>query len=129
MVLLVFGSVARALPLAGVSLFVFVVLRKSDVLEGRLVHAVAGFWLRCACTASSWSLLLCARLSFCGSRTSWKVVSRTVLLVFGSVARALPLAGVSLFVLVFRFAEVGRLGRSSRAWCCWFLAPLRVHCL
>ena len=52
-----------------------------------------------------------------------------VLLVFGSVARALPLAGVSLFVLVFRFAEVGRLGRSSRACCCWFLAPLRVHCL
>ena len=52
-----------------------------------------------------------------------------LLLVFGSVARALPLAGVSLFVFVFRFAEVGRLGRSSRAWCCWFLAPLRVHCL
>ena len=52
-----------------------------------------------------------------------------VLLVFGSVARALPLAGVSSFVLVFRFAEVGRLGRSSHARCCWFLAPLRVHCL
>ena len=92
MLLLVFGSVARALPLAGVS-------------------------------------LLCARLSFCGSRTSWKVVSCMVLLVFGSVARALPLTRVSPFVLVFRFAEVGRLGRSSHARCCWFLAPSRVHCL
>ena len=52
----------------------------------------------------------------------WKVVSCMLLLVFGSVARALPLAGVSLFVLVFRFAEVGRLeGRHGVA--------LRLHCL
>ena len=52
-----------------------------------------------------------------------------LLLVFGSVARALPLTRVFPFVLVFRFSEVGRFGRSARACCCWFLAPLRVYCL